>query len=221
MRAAIIHSPLVGPSTVMPLVAEVAALGVVADAPDLRAAIGSPEIFCQRATDAAAGVDILIGHSGAGAFLPTIADAANVTTLVFVDAVVPGVGDSFTPSREIAVLLDAVPTVEGLMAPWNEWWPAELLAQLVPDPTQRQQVESEIPQLRRSFYDAAVPLPPRWWTRPAGYLQLSGAYDDELARVANWGWPTARLPGQHLDTCAAPAAVAASVRDHIDRVDRP
>ena len=220
VRAAIVHSPLVGPSTVIPLVAELGQLDVVADVPDLRVAIGSPDNFRRRATDAAAGADLLIGHSGAGAFLPAIADAANVTTIVFVDAVVPGAGDAFTPSRQLVELLDAVPTVDGLMAPWNEWWPAELMAQLVPDPTQRRLIESEIPRVKRSFYDGAVPLPPQWWTRPAGYLQLSPPYQEDLARAADWGWPTARLRGHHLDTCAEPAAVAASIRGLIDRIGR-
>jgi hypothetical protein len=202
-----------------PLVAELGALDVVADVPDLRMAIDSPDSFRQRATEAAAGVSLLIGHSGAGAFLPAIADAANVRMIVFVDAVVPGADEAFVPSGRFLEFLDAVPTDDGLMARWNDWWPAGLMAELVPDATQRRQIESEIPRVRRSFYDTPVPLPPHWWTRPAGYLQLSAVYGEEFARAAEWGWPTARLDGHHLDTCIEPTSVAAAIRELIDHID--
>ena len=193
---------------------------MVAEVPDLRTAVASPDTFREAASIAAAGVDVVIGHSGAGAFLPAIADGTDVPTIIFVDAIVPDASDVFTPSRQLVELLDTVPTVDGLLAPWNEWWPPELMARLVPDPTQRRRIESEIPRVPRSFFDAAVALPPEWWTRPAGYLRLSPAYDDELARAADWGWPTAELPGRHLDTCAAPAAVAASIWHLIEQLDR-
>ena len=40
-------------------------------------------------------------------------------------------------------------------------------------------VIDEIPRLPRSFYDEAITLPTGWWTRPAAFLQLSPAYDEE------------------------------------------
>jgi hypothetical protein len=220
MRAVIVHSPLVGPATVTSLADELESLDVVAVVPDLRTATGSPDSFRQQATHAAAGADVVIGHSGAGAFLPAIADAANAPTTIFVDAIVPDSSDAFTPPRGLLDLLDSVTSADGLLAPWNEWWPPELMARLVPDPGQRRRVQTEIPRVPRSFYDTAVPLPPQWWTRPAGYLQLSPAYEDERARAAGWGWPTGHLPGRHLDTCRVPATVAAGIRDLIDDVER-
>jgi hypothetical protein len=217
MRAVIVHSPLVGPSSVIPLADALGAVGVSSAVPDLRPAIGSADSFRQAATAAASGVDVVIGHSGAGAFLPAIADGARVATIVFVDAVLPAVDGQLTPSGRFAEFLDAVPTVDGMLAPWNEWWPAELMVELVPDRTQRQHLVAEIPRVPRSFYDATVVLPANWWTRPAGYLQLSPAYDEERDRAAGWGWPTAYLPGRHLDTCTVPAAVADAIRDLLDR----
>ena len=83
MRALIVHSPLVGPATVSPLADELEALEVVADVPDLRTAVASPDTFREAASIAAAGVDVVIGHSGAGAFLPAIADATNGPTIIF------------------------------------------------------------------------------------------------------------------------------------------
>jgi hypothetical protein len=220
MRAVIVHSPLVGPATVLPLADHLAALDVVAVVPDLRDAVGSPERFRLRATEAAAGADVVIGHSGAGAFLPAIAEGVGAAAVVFVDAVVPEAVDASRPSQQLLELLDAVPTADGSLAPWNEWWPSAVMDQLVPDATQRRRVVAEIPRVPRSFYDTAVPLPPAWWTRPSGYLQLSPAYDDDLARASHWGWPTARRSGRHLDTCAHPRSVAADIGGLIDRLRR-
>ena len=72
IRALIIHSPLVGPSTVAPLAAALEALGWTTMVPDLRSAIQSPTQFSQRAARAADATDVVIGHSGAGAFLPAV-----------------------------------------------------------------------------------------------------------------------------------------------------
>jgi hypothetical protein len=221
MRAVVVHSPLVGPATVTPLADRLRVLDVLAIVPDLRSAAASPERFLQQAARAAVGVEVVIGHSGAGAFLPAIADAAKATASVFVDAVVPDGDDAFRPSAQLLELLDTVETVDGSLAPWNEWWPPELMAQLVPDATQRRRVVAEIPRVPRSFYDAAVPLPAHWWRRRNGYLQLSAAYGDDRARAAGGDWPTRELPGRHLDTCADPATVAAGVRELIDRLCDP
>lgn len=51
IRALIIHSPLVGPSTVAPLAAALEALDWTTKVPDLRTAIDSPNHFGQRAAD--------------------------------------------------------------------------------------------------------------------------------------------------------------------------
>ena len=148
MCAVIVHSPLVGPATMIPLADQLEACGLTADVPDLRTAVESSETLLQRAVDAAIGVDVVIGHSGAGAFLPAIAAEAKASMIVFVDAVVPEADDAFTPSRQFVEFLDTVPTADGLMAPWNEWWPPEVMAQLVPDPAQRRRIASEIRECR-------------------------------------------------------------------------
>jgi hypothetical protein len=66
----------------------------------------------------------------------------------------------------------------------------------------------------RSFYDDPVPLPPRWWARPAAFLQLSDAYCDERHRAERWGWPTLRLNGHHLALATRPDEIA----DHLCRL---
>jgi hypothetical protein len=186
--------------------------------PDLRTASDSPARFCQHAANSAEAADVVIGHSGAGAFLPAVVDATRAAVTVFVDAVVPSSGPFFTPSATLVTFLDSLPIVDGRLPPWHEWWPADLLAELVPDETLRRRITAEIPQLPRSFYDEAVPVPSQWWTRPTAYVQLSSAYDDERTRAELWRWPTSRLAGSHLDVCVRPDLVADQIIDLVDRL---
>jgi hypothetical protein len=215
----IIHSPLVGPSTVAPLAASLEALGWTTTVPDLRSMVASPELFGQRAVSAGDTADVVIAHSGAGAFLPTVAAATNAAG-VFVDAVVPTSGPVFHASAQLVQLLDTLPIVDGLLPPWHQWWPPDVMAELVPDMTLRRRIIAEIPQVPRSFYDDAVPVPPQWWTRPAAYLQLSAAYADDRTRAERWDWPTRQLAGGHLDLCVLPELVAGHVIDLVRELDR-
>jgi hypothetical protein len=136
---------------------------------------------------------------------------------VFVDAILPGTDEEYLPSGSFTALLDDIETVDGWLAPWHEWWPPEAMVELVPDERVRDAVIAEIRRLPRSFYDEPVPVPASWWTRPAGYLQLSPAYDGERARADAWGWPTANLRGAHLDLVLDPDTVADWIVRHAGR----
>lgn len=214
IHALLLHSPLVGPATVRALASALAAKGWSTTAPDLRGAIASPSQFCSHATEQCPSADVVIGHSGAGAMLPTVADSIGASATIYIDAVLPGEDPAFTPSGRFLEFVDAIPTVDGRLAPWHEWWPPETMAELVPDEAVRRAIVAEIPSLPRSFYDGAIVLPELWWKRPAAYLQLSAAYDAERSRAAHWDWPTRRLAGGHLDLVVHPSLVA----QHVDQL---
>lgn len=201
-----------------PLAAALQALGWMTTVPDLRTAIDSPKHFGQRAAFEADGTDVVIGHSGAGPFLPAVAEAANAAAVVFVDAVVPLSGPLSVPSTRLLRLLDTLAVVDGRLPPWHEWWPADLMAELVPDRSIRRRITAEIPRVPRSFYDQAVPVPAQWWTRPAAYLQLSPAYGEDRARAELWSWPTSQLDGRHLDLCVHPELIAEQVSELVRRL---
>jgi hypothetical protein len=202
---------LVGPSTVARLATALEAKGWTTTVPDLRDALDSPAEFASRAVERSDSVEVVIGHSGAGAVLPVVADRKGAAATIFIDAVVPDASARFTPSKQFTELLDDVPTTDGLLAPWHQWWPAETMADLLPDESVREQLVSEIPRVPRSFYDQSISLPPAWWTRPAAFLQLSPAYDEERTRAELLGWPAHQLDGRHLDLVVHPDLVA----DHV------
>jgi hypothetical protein len=211
------HSPLVGPSSVRPLAKSLNKRGWSTIVPDLRDVIESPASFADAAVDGVGPVDVVIGHSGAGAFIPTIAERTHAAVRVFVDAIVPEGTALFTPSARFLEFLDAVPIEDGRLAPWHRWWPEDTLAELVPDEQLRRELIADIPRVSRSFYDEQIPVPSSWWVKPMAYLQLSDAYDDERSRVQAWGWPARKLDGGHLDLYVDPDRVADHICELVDQ----
>jgi hypothetical protein len=212
VRALVLHSPLVGPATVRPVAAALTASGWSTIVPDLRASTRSPSQFWQDARQQCPSADVVLGHSGAGAFLPVISDALGAIP-IFIDAVLPGADAAFAPSHEFLKLLERIPCTDGLLAPWHEWWPPGTMMRLVPDARLRTEIMREAPRVPRSFYADTVPLPPRWWTGSGRYLQLSEPYEDERLRAHRWGWATHRFAGRHLDLAVSPRAIAQHVTE--------
>ena len=211
--ALIVHSPLVGPASTRALADALTDRGWRAIAPDLRSSLNSPQAFAEAASNAAFNVDVLVGHSGAGAVLPVIAHDVQADVTVFVDAIVPDATTTYTPTAGFFAMLDQLELLDGRLPPWHKWWPPHILARLIPDEHVRAAVTKENPALSRAFYDKPVALPERWWQRPAGYLQLSPAYHDDRAGAEQLGWPTSQLDGRHLDLVTRPSIVAGEVID--------
>ena len=153
----------------------------------------------------------VVGHSGAGAFLPSIRDGIETDALLcFVDAVIPPkVGAHSTPVR-MRVMLDEQ-TDDGLLRPWLAWWPSEVVGEVLPDPNDRDELAADMPRIPRSFYDVEVDVPFDWSKRACAYLRLSAAYDSELDEAVARHWPTATLDSNHLGTHTDPDRVLAEI----------
>jgi hypothetical protein len=193
---------------VQPLASSLVARGWSASVPHLRFDDPSPSRFSELAIAHCSSADIVIGHSGAGVFLSSIAARVGATSTVYIDAVLPPAHTTFRPTKGFIKFIDTLPTVDGTLPPWPDWWPPEPMTLLVPDEDLRSNIVSECPRLPRSFYDEKINLPAEWWTKPAAYLQLSPTYEDDRRRAERFGWPTARLEGRHLDLAVFPDLVA-------------
>ena len=112
-------------------------------------------------------------------------------------------------------LLDAR-AVDGTLPKWLLWWPAETVERLLPDRATREQLVAEMPELPRSFYDEAIPTAPDWARWSCAYLQLSAAYDEELAEATVRGWPTISLDSTHLGLFTEPDAIATGITELLD-----
>lgn len=220
----LVHSPLVGPSSLARLADAAADADLRVALPDLTSMADSDsphDDYCRLAVDAGrkmAAAPLLVGHSGAGAFLPAIGSAiGRIAGLVFVDALLPPAAGVHTTSPGMREMLDSV-TEDGVLRRWLDWWPEETIVDLLPNEADRVGLEADMPRLPRSFYDRDVEVPLGWSQGGCGYLMLSPAYDAMLHEADERGWPTARLDSDHLAPHTQPAAVLREVLQLAHRI---
>jgi len=137
--------------------------------------------------------------------LPVIGEEIGnrLAALLFVDAVVPAIDRPHQTPAALLPMLDAH-TTDGRLAHWLDWWPEDV-ADLVPDPEDRDELRADMPSVPRDFYDDSIPMPESWSDGPCGYLQLSDAYADDRARAKALDWPVRVIDSTHLGIFTAPA----------------
>lgn len=219
LRMLLVHSPLVGPSSWSRFADAASVRGYPAEIPDLTGVAGADSPMWRYLVDTAvtAGARlqspfVVVGHSGAGVFLPVIADRLEqrVRAIAFVDAVVPPVTGKFRTSAAMHRLVDSK-TVDGTLQPWMDWWPAGLVDDMVPDPADRNLLRGDLPQLPAAFYDEEVPMPPHWASRRCVYLKLSDGYENDMSTARGFGWPTRALQATHLSIVTEPDRILDSL----------
>jgi hypothetical protein len=110
------------------------------------------------------------------------------------------------PPELLALLRDKAPA--GRLPRWTDWWDEEDVAPLFPDQATRQAVTEEQPRLPLSYYEASVPVPPRWDARPCAYLLFGPPYDLLASQARGRGWIVEQLRGAHLHQLVDPDGVA-------------
>lgn len=213
----LVHSPFLGPASLRPLADALAALGHPTVLLDLRVTVAAAPVHARMIGSFAdaigeaglTGPPVFVGHSGAGPLLPGFADALDdpVAGLMFVDAGLPTPGRSWrdtVPAQLYTSLRDR--SRDGLLAPWPDWFDADLLARLLPDTVLRAQIAEEAPEVPLAFLKEQRPSVE--WSGPAAYLQLSAAYDKDAAEAKRLGWPVRRLDLHHLAPATDPDTVA-------------
>ena len=232
----LVHSPLVGPATWEPTAAVLRTGGIDVRVPALTPPVDARRPRWRTAADdvvaAVADVDrasplVLVGHSAAGPRVPVIsralAEAGHaVAAHVLVDAGMPYPGRVPAEALPPAFVdhLDALVRPDGLLPPWPEWWPPEVLAGLLPDDGGRAEVAAECAEVPRDLYDEPVPVPDGWpGTTPCGYLSFT--YEDDAVEAERRGWTVVRSPGHHLQPVVDPDGVAARLRALVDQLLAP
>jgi hypothetical protein len=214
----LVHSPLVGPTSWVPVAQELERRGRVAVVPSLLGVADAPEPQWRHVPDAVrmatSRLDrriLLVGHSGAGLLLPVIAGASDneVAALVFVDSFLPPpAGRLPLGSPALMDRLRAM-AIDGVLPPWSHWFGADAMRELVPDERLRAYLEAEMPCLPLSYFEATVPVPDDWPHSPCGYVLLSVApYGNSAAEARAYGWPVIEIRDvQHLAIATDPIAV--------------
>jgi hypothetical protein len=218
----LVHSPLVGPTSWLPVARELERRGRVAVVPSLLGVAEAPEPQWRHVPEAVRVATselrrpaILVGHSGAGVLLPVIAEGLDleVAALVFVDSLLPPrAGPLMLGPPAFMEQLRAM-AADGVLPPWSRWFGADAMRELVPDERLRADLEAEMPRLPLSYFEAAVPLPDAWPDRrPCGYLLLSAEYEQSAAGARAYGWPVIEIHGvRHLAIATDPIPVTAAL----------
>lgn len=211
----LVHSPLVGPSSWTASAELLRARGFDVRVPDLTLVAQAPpprwSVFVDAAVAGAVALDgevVIAGHSGAGAFLPAIAARleSRVAALFFVDAVIPPSSGAHETPAKMRALLDEQ-TVDGRLRRWLEWWPDNVVRDLVPVAEDRRALLKDMPSLPRSFYDEPIPVPQGWAEQWCAYVKLSEAYEAQLSEAARRGWTCIELDADHLAIRTRPGQV--------------
>ena len=213
MAYLLVHSPLTGPACWGPVRVALTQRGhqaQVAVLPELT----DPVTVAQAIADQASAGSVLVLHSGAGSLAPAIADLSEgrVIAAAFVDAVLPHPGRSWfeTASAGLGQRLRELAT-DGHVPPWDQWFGDGAMAQLLPDPAQRQAFADELSSTPVSWLEAAVPDIDFGLEQASAYLRLSRIYEDEAAEARHRGWPSLRLDLGHLALMTHPAEVVSSL----------
>ena len=213
MEFVLVHGPPVGPATWRWAAEELAAAGHGVVVPDLRRASLSGEqaaVVADVVAECRPDTDVIVGHSGAGLVLPSIAAALpphGRPRLVFVDAVIPECEGEAKLDPIVVDLLRAG-AVDGILPPWSAWLGEGGVEQMIPDDELRAHVEAELPELPMALFEGGLPVPAGWCDWRCGYLLLSEDMRDEAERARSLGWSVLEDVGNHLDVVNRAADIA-------------
>jgi len=215
----LVHSPLVGPQSWGAVGTALIRRGQRVHVADLTGslALGPPYLprMAEAVSTLATGAAILVGHSAAGPVLPALGQAlGGAEGYVFVDARLPHPGRSWLDRAplEQAEQLRGMEHA-GWLPPWSTWWGANELAELLPDPGDRDRFAAGCPRLPMALFEEVYPEVPGWPDAPCAYLLLSDAYREWAEDARSYGWPVIELPSHHLGLLTNPDLIATSLLD--------
>lgn len=161
---------------------------------------------------------ILVPHSNAGNFVPTLTEIRSVVAMVFVDAVIP-VASGTQPLAPASMLeqVERLADDDGILPAWTEWFEEADVAGLFPDPATRFHVEAQQPRLPVEFLRGELTIEPGWDATPGGYLAFGTTYSSDIARAQSLSWPVIQQNGGHLHMLVDPVGVTDAILDLVRR----
>lgn len=217
---ALIHSPLVGPSTWKLVASQLQKQNYQVIVPTLVDSGADTKTFWEQHAESASetingatadGACLLVGHSGAGPILPAIGERLRQPPdgYIFVDAGLP----SDQVSRLDMMKCESsqwADKFEGYLAAGGRYpdWSNTDLRSLIPDNDLRQQLLKEISARALSFFTEQISVPDSWVGTPCGYVQFTETYRVPANRAKEWKWPFIRFQAGHFHMLVEPIVVA-------------
>ncbi len=213
----LIHSPLVGPSSLRPTAEVLTNRGytVCVPTPSPPAAETPWHAWPQSLLDVLPDLKnpILVGHSAGGLIAARLASALNASAFICLDAMMPPEGGPVPPvEQEFLTFVQSLPIQDGLLPVWTDWWEGEVLGAATIAPELKRTFLAEQPRLSPDWFADSFDMPD-WSASPRGYLQTSPVFADEAQRAKALGWPVVSLTGTHLHPMLAPGETATALID--------
>jgi pimeloyl-ACP methyl ester carboxylesterase len=211
-----VHSPVAGPSTWIYTAEVLQQNGFTCVVPNLTGVASTgppyyPKYAAAAAVAGGVGPVVLVGHSAAGALLPAVAEAVGERTrgAVFVDAMLPQPGRSWfdTAPRGMEAQLRTLAD-DGVLPPYDEWFPPGALAELVPDAERRRRLTAEIPRMPLAYFDEPAPRARFAESVACAFIRLGAPFDAAADKAERLGWWVTRRDWDHLRMLSDPEAVA-------------
>ncbi len=218
----LIPGPMVGAETLAPTAEALRLRGHGAQVPDVLGQSGRLPAWSDWPNLVAALVEgdgpfVLVAHSAASTVAAALTRHGNVAGLVIVDGFIPPARGSAPPSDgALLELIRTLPSVDGVLPPWNEWWKTESnretvgLTALDARPDLLEQVVAGLPRMTVSWFDDIIELP-AWREKPAAFVRTSAYYDFSARAAEGLGWRVERLIGTHLHPLLAPDETADAI----------
>lgn len=188
--------------------------------PSLTAVVEEGPPYYRRFAEAAAraldmdgshGAVVLVGHSGAGALLPAVAEVVgtDVHGAVFVDALLPHPGNSWFDTAPVQLREQVAGLARaGRLPRWHDWLPSDVLDTLVSDVGLRERFIAELPTMPVAYFEEPAPNAPGWPASRCAYVRLSEAYAGAADEAERQGWWVHRENADHLALLTQPARIA-------------
>lgn len=213
----LIHSPLVGPTSLAPTSAVLQSHGFVVHVPtpDPACGLSSWRDWPHGLQNSLPKIDdaILVGHSAGGLLAAYLAGTLKARAFICLDAMMPPERGLTPPvDPEFMNFVRSLPTEEGMLPIWTDWWDADLLANAPLDMNTKAMFIAELPRLPLTWFDDAFEMPD-WSSSARGFIQTSPVFDNEAIRAEGRGWPMICLKGTHLHPALAPTETAGALLD--------
>ena len=211
-----IHSPLVGPSSLTPTANALKELGVQCGVPlafETGENIPRWRDWSAKLIDGLTPTDrpVIVGHSMGGLLAARLASELEAIGVICLDAnMPPELGPTPTVDPEFHAFVKTLPLDNGLLPPWHKWWPRDVFEGTNISPALKADILDEIPRLRLEWFADHFDMP-SWAETKRGYLRTSPVFANEAKMAEERGWTVIKLKGTHMHPAIEPIETAKAI----------
>lgn len=219
----LVPSPLLGPSTWMPVAEALRCMGEEAVVAKASMTTTRDENHyrpwlaevCATPNPSPGLPVVVVAHSAAcpRAFLlasELLSNGWPIAHLILVDGRFPDGVAAVDAYPQLDQTLDAILRPDDYLPPWHRWW-GSLVVSLVPDSEIGKRVFDEAAPIPHSLLLEPCPAPPLPDSMGRGYLGFGNWYADSLEVAQQEGFLTVSVAGDHLHQVVEPEAVAGTL----------